>query len=559
MDQSKDISSELESFREQWRAEVRAKKPTGTAGQAQPAQPGPSSSTPAVPARSHHRTSAPPRHLVASHQKPVAKEHDDDDFQAQSYDLPSEDTGPARPSAAAVVEEPVTALEHYEKAVERETQGSLGDSLQLYRKAFRMDPAVDKKYKNKHFPAPPKPAAQSSHEGQPSTAQAASTTAPGATAANPLDAQPPTMKELIASFQGLSIEPAVPEVEGMPQPPCPIADLPQEILVHIMHDVAVADVADFVRLAQVCKRLAYLVTTEDQIWRSVCLESDFGFPAMHRTWQKSISWGPADDDDDCDEEEEEELDPENGDDDAATAAATIFLTPEARAAASRAAALATTASLLRGPRYRSSWQRMFRQRPRVRFNGCYISTVNYIRSGQASASQVTWNSPVHIVTYFRYLRLLRDGTAISLLTTAEPQDVVHHLARDALALHAGPGAGAAGAGSHLPSAVMQHALRGRWRLGSVDAAAAASASAGDKGDDPEADLVVETEGVGKYLYRLELALRSAGRAGGGTRNNKLVWRGFYSYNRLTDDWAEFGLKNDKPFFFSRVKSYGRGD
>lgn len=138
MDQSKDISSELESFREQWRAEVRAKKPAGTAGQAQPAQPGPSSSIPAVPARSHHRTSAPPRHLVGSHQKPVAKDNDDDDFQAESYDLPSEDTGPARASAAAVVEEPVTALEHYEKAVERETQGSLGDSLQLYRKAFRV-------------------------------------------------------------------------------------------------------------------------------------------------------------------------------------------------------------------------------------------------------------------------------------------------------------------------------------------------------------------------------------------------------------------------------------
>ena len=71
----------------------------------------------------------------------------------------------------------------------------------------------------------------------------------------------------------------------------------------------------------------------------------------------------------------------------------------------------------------------------------------------------------------------------------------------------------------------------------------------------EGDLYVETEGAvgAKYMYRLDLSLRSAGRS---TRNNKLVWRGFWSYNRLTDDWAQFALKNDKPFFFSRVRSYG---
>lgn len=34
--------------------------------------------------------------------------------------------------------EPETALEHYEMAVEREGQGSLGDSVRLYRKAFRV-------------------------------------------------------------------------------------------------------------------------------------------------------------------------------------------------------------------------------------------------------------------------------------------------------------------------------------------------------------------------------------------------------------------------------------
>lgn len=35
--------------------------------------------------------------------------------------------------------EPSSALEHFEKAVEKEAQGSLGDSLSLYRKAYRVN------------------------------------------------------------------------------------------------------------------------------------------------------------------------------------------------------------------------------------------------------------------------------------------------------------------------------------------------------------------------------------------------------------------------------------
>ena len=93
---------------------------------------------------------------------------------------------------------------------------------------------------------------------------------------------------------------------------------------------------------------------------------------------------------------------------------------------------------------------------------------------------------------------------------------------------------------------MRNALRGRWRL--------VSGRGGD--ENPEGDLVVETEGVSDYIYRMDLSLRSAGKA---ARNNKVVWRGFYSYNKLTDDWAEFELKNDKAFFFSRVRSYGLGE
>lgn len=328
------------------------------------------------------------------------------------------------------------------------------------------------------------------------------------------------MPELISSFAELSIAPAPPPVEGDPAPPCPISEIPQEILSHILRDLAVADVGDFVRLSLVCKRFAYLVATESQVWRRVCAGAEFGFPGMHYHWVRGVAWEALD--------EEEEA--EDGQ----------FISMEELSRRRQDESLTTTIALF--PEYSSSWQKMFRHRPRIRFNGCYISTVNYIRSGQAAVSSLTWGNPVHIVTYYRYLRFFRDGTVISLLTTAEPGDVVHHMTKPLLKTHR------RGDAAHLPSVVMQHGLRGRWRL----------TSALDHPDaelkDTEGEVLVETEGVGeKYMYRMNLTMRSAGK---GARNNKLAWKQFYSYNKLTDDWAEFGLKNDKPFFFSRVKSYG---
>ncbi|KAI0411655.1 hypothetical protein F5X98DRAFT_356875 [Xylaria grammica] len=126
---------------------------------------------------------------------------------------------------------------------------------------------------------------------------------------------------------------------------------------------------------------------------------------------------------------------------------------------------------------------------------------------------------------------------------------------------------------------MASALKGRWRLSSLrDYQDHAGDISGTQRNAPpqllafntaptqntttapslsssEGDLYIKTEGVvgAKYMYRMDLSLRSAGQS---ARNNKLVWRGFWSYNRLTDDWAQFALKNHKPFFFSRVRSYG---
>ena len=331
-----------------------------------------------------------------------------------------------------------------------------------------------------------------------------------------------TISQLIASFASLSIPTVEPPTEESSPPPCPISVIPSEILIGILLQTAIFDVASFARLSLVCKCFAHLVATEDRIWKRVCLGSEYGFGAMRYAWNCSISGSALPSD----------LNIFSLD--------SLSITPKHEPT--------SPASLFPLSHTYPTYAIMFRQRPRIRFNGCYISTVNYIRPGGATASQVSWINPVHIVTYYRYLRFFRDGSCCSLLTTAEPADVVHYLTKENMTSYEhGQGM--------LPSAVMKHALRGRWRL--------SGNPRGTKDDseqeEEEGNVHIETEGVDpdKYIYKMELALKSAGRTGG-TRNNKLNWRGFWSYNKLTDDWAEFGLRNDKSFFWSRVKSYGKG-
>lgn len=578
----KEIQSELESFREQWRAEVsaRARPPVGTTSRAQQshnAHTGPAATPPPAHRKTPFRTLG---HL----------EDEDEYVQSLSFDepAPAKNTLDGHAAGSSQNQEPETALEFYEKAVDKETSGSLGDSLHLYRKAFRMDSRVDHEYKQKHFAAAWKmkpqsapaqdattskspPAAATSKPAKCSSKQIPPDTNPSnvpptvpTTAHHSLDGPvlPVSISELIGSFANIMLEPAPPEIEGVAPPPCPIADVPGEILVHILRDVAIADVGDFLRLSRVCKRFAYLVATEDQIWRRICVGTEFGFGGMHYHWQQDHHWqalplhvlaaqGP----DSPGSPSSTGGEGEDGDSRLEDQVWTISELADRRAASS----YATTMALVHSPIYAGSWQRMFRRRPRVRFNGCYISTVNYIRAGQASGHHITWNSPVHIVTYYRYLRLFRDGSAISLLTTDEPTAVVHHLTKENLLQHADRSTG-----MHLPSAFMSHALKGRWRLSSALDNVSDDNYPGGGGDDGgaaaaagEGELYVETEGVGKkYMYRMELSVKGAGKKAIG--NNRLQWKGYWSYNTLTDDWAQFGLKNDKAFFFSRVKSYGFG-
>ncbi|KAA8894241.1 hypothetical protein FN846DRAFT_1030065 [Sphaerosporella brunnea] len=479
--------SELQRFRQQWKEEVTKR------AQGRPASSTNAAARPAVTAR-------PPSFSQVRSTRVITGEDELPELPGKVTTGTPIPTSPPPPAARrhsfSVTGVPKSALDHYEQAVEKESEGNLGESLRLYRKAFRMDDAVDKTYREKYFPKP-KPGDKGKATATPPTAFGGVNTAHHSSAAA---AAAGGVSDLVASFAGLVIESttelALSDEEAEKKKFSLLAAVPSEILLHILHDLAIADVASFVRLAQVCKSLSYIVATEDSIWRSV---SKRVFAHQIWDWRVTVTGhelidevlsAPIEDPEDPDYEQPEEkrMDPVDED----------YL-----------------------PHYNNSWRELFHLRPRLRYNGIYISTCNYHRSGGNSGTSLSWNTPVHIVTYYRYLRFYPDGTLLSLLTTHEPADVVYALSKYFL--------------SHVEWA--PHVARGRWR---VDV-------------DGRVDIETEAPNLPRYLFRMQLRIKSVRATRSSTRGAvKLQWEGFWSWNKLTDDLAMFEGRNDKPFFFSRV-------
>lgn len=124
-------NSELEAFRQQWREEVSNRNKSR-----------PQKATSAYNAPSTGQAHAPPR-------PPAPRRLSRDQrgsFDGTGSTGTSSTTTDAVPTninsednvAERTPKEPTSALEHYEKAVEREAQGKLGDSLKHYRQAYKV-------------------------------------------------------------------------------------------------------------------------------------------------------------------------------------------------------------------------------------------------------------------------------------------------------------------------------------------------------------------------------------------------------------------------------------
>lgn len=73
----------------------------------------------------------------------------------------------------------------------------------------------------------------------------------------------------------------------------------------------------------------------------------------------------------------------------------------------------------------SNWRDMYLQRPRLNFDGVYISKSSYARAGEQGLDN--FYQPWHLVEYYRYLRFFADGSVLFLTSPDEPKLIVSKL------------------------------------------------------------------------------------------------------------------------------------
>ncbi|KAI9361603.1 hypothetical protein DFJ73DRAFT_893536 [Zopfochytrium polystomum] len=163
------------------------------------------------------------------------------------------------------------------------------------------------------------------------------------------------------------------------------------------------------------------------------------------------------------------------------------------------------------PLYGNDWLQMWLDRPRLRYNGVYISRINYVRQGYSQST----NSPFLVVTYFRYLRLFPDNTLMCWTTTLEPQFAVKDL---------------------IPGARHQKGMSiGSFTLVGTKVLVSTR--------DPEYPR-------NRFYWTLSLSSTRRG------RHNKLQWVEYYhERDHRPETRTEILSSQLKPYVFSRVRSY----
>ncbi|KAI8818418.1 uncharacterized protein EV422DRAFT_508278 [Fimicolochytrium jonesii] len=161
------------------------------------------------------------------------------------------------------------------------------------------------------------------------------------------------------------------------------------------------------------------------------------------------------------------------------------------------------------PLYRDSWMDMWLDRPRIRRDGVYISRMNYVRQGEGQG----FYAPVHLVTYYRYLRFHRDRVSFW-TTTVDPAAALKILAADEVK--------------------QKGYMLGEYTLEGKDVFLHMRSS----------------ERVGTFRAHLTLTQSRRG------RQNKLVWVAYWQ-EKTGGFKSEIPTKTLRSFIFSKVNSYPR--
>lgn len=166
------------------------------------------------------------------------------------------------------------------------------------------------------------------------------------------------------------------------------------------------------------------------------------------------------------------------------------------------------------------WLAMLKGQPFLKFGGVYILVVNMYREGGRLEGTMLWNNPIRIITYYRYLRFFPNGRALRVLTTDEPRSVVQRLA----------------IGWDETDGVPD-VYSVAWSM------------------TPDGIVTVTGDGpLSNHTFVNVLQLKSTPHA----PHHKLVWVDNHLVHKEDGMVVPFLLEDDKPFAFSRVRSYANG-
>lgn len=385
------------------------------------------------------------------------------------------------------------ALHLFEVAMEKEQHGLMSDAIKYYRSAFKLNERVDLLYR-KHK-VPQAMAQHRDEHGKNSGRQVDMAVVKNIKVdqllqsfamipARAPDEDHPDADHITIKVAGLDLNAPSREVS-------PLLALPEEIWVHVLKILIDESPEAWFKFGITCKRNAFLAFASLVLWRHLC----YLIYPLQSYEENAI-------------EEVVPLDP-----------------------------------LQVLPQYGNSWKRMLRDRPFLKFMGCYISVVNYYSEGGRAELSSSLSNPVRVVTYYRYLRFYPNGECVMALTRLAPLKVVSQFLRKNKLGCIVSNYESRDMSRVNPADEPHKIFRGRWTLST----------------DSKVHVVVEHGLVPYYTFHYHFTV---GNIRAISNHCKLSWDRFYGVWKRTESMEEregevvdFSLKSEKDFKFLRVRSY----
>lgn len=263
------------------------------------------------------------------------------------------------------------SLDLFELASEKEQVGLLNDAAEYYWKAFKLDPKVDLKYREKYFGnlkqeeskqiTDIKDKIKDENENEHKNKNKDQ----NKTNIKPLELNKNQLIKLLDSYSNCEF---IAEDE---EKPIFIQKLPVEVLQNIIEILLINDTPSWINLSMGCKKLSYIGFRDNNIWGKL---NELVYKRQNYI-----------------ENEEERF------------------------------------KYLIKNQWGFNYYKMLNDRPFLKFRGVYISKVSYMKEGARSENSNSWNLPYRIITYYRYYRFYADGTCLKMITVLEPKKVISKL------------------------------------------------------------------------------------------------------------------------------------